>query len=195
MKNLPLTLDPSDIFVALDPGLKHTGVAIGNRERVISLSTCSITHTAEAELPHIMAKGIMAFTRAFVHKAVLTSVVLEDYAMGAGRFNIYQAELVGILKNAFWATHRIPVYSLPQTTGRKLVAGAGNATKAAVAKALAGVLPEVKYFSDWERHDPDKPTAKKLRFHATDAAAVHIGFSKYVAEGNISDSFYRRSLI
>jgi Holliday junction resolvasome RuvABC endonuclease subunit len=187
-----INLDPSDLIVALDPGLKHTGIAIGTRERLISLSTCSISHKIEAELPHIMAAGILAFTNAFVHRQAVQAIVLEDYAINAPRFNIYQAELVGVIKHVFWHTHKIPVYSLPQSTGRKLAAGNGKATKSAIFRALRPVLPDIRYHMDWERVAVDNPGP--LRFHASDAAAVHIGFSKYLAAGAITDSFYRRTL-
>lgn len=186
-------LDPSDLIVALDAGLKHTGIAIGTRGRLISLTTASITHTAEAELPHVMASGLMAFANAFIHREAIHAVVIEDYAINAPRFNIYQAELVGIIKYLFWHQHRIPVYLMPQTTGRSLSVGDGKATKGKVYKTLLPIMPEIRYLSDWAQVKP--ADTSKLRFHASDAAAVHIGFSRYIEEGKITDSFHRRSLV
>ncbi len=193
MKNPIHNLAPSDLIVALDPGLKHTGIAIGTRERLISLTTASITHTAEAELPSVMASGLLAFANAFIHREAIQAVVLEDYAINAPRFNIYQAELVGIIKYLFWHTHKIPVYSLPQSTGRSLAGASGKATKASIYKTLLPVMPPIRYLEDWATI-PAPTSPGKLRFHASDAAAVHVGFSRYLAQDKITDSFYRRSL-
>jgi Holliday junction resolvasome RuvABC endonuclease subunit len=182
-------------IVALDPGTLYTGVALGKAGELIRAYTYTRVEVSEASAPFLMRQTLVpSIVTAAGGYSEIAAVVLEDYAMGAAHMNLRVPELCGALIYHFRYEKNIPVFFMPVSTVRKLVAGKGNATKSEIKQAVLPRLP-VSLEIHGEQASALPKVLKKLQFHATDAAAIYLSFHEYYLKGDLSESFIRRSLM
>jgi crossover junction endodeoxyribonuclease RuvC len=156
-------------ILAIDPGTREMGVAVLEGDRLVyhgvevfprllsPQDQLKLVRTAVERMIHDFRPGVLVLEKTFIGKsrcAVLLNVLGDEIA-ALGRYR------------------GITVVSLAPNAVKKAVAGYGWATKAEVAKAVAGRYPKLKAYLP-----PGRKWKLQRHYNMFDAVALGVAFRK-----------------